>query len=229
MRLFLSIACAVCLSGPAIADAPERQIVVSGVGEVAVAPDMATVTLGVEAHRKTARDAVSDMSEDATAILDTLAAAGIEKADMQTSGLNLYPVWSSQIKSNQTRQIDGFIAATTLTVRVRELDGLGAVLDRVISDGANRFQGVSFGVQDPDPLMDQARLEAVAEARRKALLLADAAGVELGALLSLSESGGGHPRPVQMHEAARSMAADVPIAAGEVAITAQVSMVYRIN
>mgnify|MGYP000330228120 FL=1 len=201
-------------------------ITVTGRGEVAAAPDMATITLGVTSQARTAGVAMDEASVATAAILKTLEGAGIAPRDMQTSELSLDPVWSNRAATNgEAPRIEGFVARNTLRVRVRDLDRLGGVLDDVLEVGANTFRGLSFGLQEPGPLTDQARTAAVADAQRKAALIAGAAGVTLGPVLSISESGGVSPQPVMM-EAAR---AAVPVAAGEVSLSATVTMVFALG
>jgi len=228
MRFLCVLIVGLSLAAPAMAQTPDRAITVTARAEVQAEPDLATLTLGVEATAKTAAAAMAQASDSTAAVLDYLAEAGVEKADMQTSQLSLNPIWSNYSASNPTRRIDGFAASNMVTVRVRDLDSLGRVLDQVIQKGANSFRGLSFGLQNPDPLMDQARIEAVQEARRKAELYAQAAGVTLGPLVSLSEAGNVVPQPMMMMEAAR-MSADVPIAMGEVGISAGVTLVFEIT
>ncbi|MCB4379052.1 DUF541 domain-containing protein, partial [Synechococcus sp. MU1644] len=118
-----------------------------------------------------------------------------------------------------------FEARNAVTVRVRDLDGLGGVLDQVLEVGANTFNGLQFQLQDPSAAEAEARAAAVRDAMEKAAQLSEAAGVTLGPVLSLSE-GGQTARP-EMFAAARS--ADVPIAAGELAVTARVSMSFSLE
>jgi len=96
----------------------------------------------------------------------------------------------------------------------------------VIEDGANDFHGLQFSMQNPDPLMDEARKAAVKDAMAKAVLYADAAGIELGQVRSITEQGGG--RPMMMEMAASARKGGVPIAAGEVTVSSSVSMVFDI-
>ncbi len=205
----------------------ERAITVTGTAQIAAEPDMATINLGVTTQGRTAAAAVSANSDAMAKVLAKLSAAGIEDRDIQTSNFNVQPQWDQQRLSSGQRQIVGFWASNQLAVRVRDLDALGGVLDSVIEEGANTFNGLSFGLQEPEPLRDAARKDAVADARRKAELLAEAAGVTLGPLMSLTEfGGGGAPQPMARMEMA--MADSVPIAAGEVGITASVNLVYAI-
>lgn len=228
MRFLAVLILGITLSSPAPAQSPGPSLSVTGTGEVAAAPDMATITLGVTSQAKSARAAMDETSARVAAILGALRAAGIEGRDLQTRNLSLQPVWRNRAASlSGSPEIDGFVASNTVMVRVRALDRLGSVLDRVLAQGANSFQGLQFGLQEPGPAMDAARRDAVAEAMRKARLYAEAAGLELGPVLSLSESGGVAPRPLLM-EAAR-MSADVPVEGGEVSVRASVTMVFAIG
>jgi uncharacterized protein YggE len=115
-----------------------------------------------------------------------------------------------------------------LTVRVRDLEALGGVLDRSIQDGANTFNGLSFGLADPVPALNEARKRAVADAMARAKLLSGAAGVTLGSVVSITE-GGGMGGPVPMFRmAAADAASAIPVAAGEISTTASVTMVFEL-
>lgn len=222
----LAAAFAVFSHVPVSADDQKRVITVIGQGEVSAEPDMATVTVGVTHQDRDAEEAMLRASRGAAQVLGQLQELGIEGRDMQTSTVSLSPVWSNRNSSTDPARITGFVANISVTMRVRDLPILGMVLDAVVSDGANQLGGIQFGFQDPDPLMEQARRAAVADGRAKATVLADAAGVELGSLQSLSEQGGVRPQPMMMEMAARD--ASVPIAAGELNLNASVSMVYQI-
>jgi uncharacterized protein YggE len=221
------VAVLLCAAPMAMADPADRVITVSGSGQVDVAPDMATLTLGVTHEAKVASAAMDQVSDSVAQILARLSDMGIEPRDMQTSGLSLNPVWANHNSSTPQRpKISGFVARNSVMVRVRALDGLGAVLDAVIIDGANDLGGIRFGVQQPDPLMDEARRRAVTDAMAKAQVLADAAGVTLGPLQTMSEQGGrGQP---MMMEMAASRDGGVPIAAGQVSLSASVTLVFAI-
>jgi uncharacterized protein YggE len=207
-------------------EAIERRLTVSGEGSVASVPDMATITLGVTHEARTAGEALGLTSAATAQVLARLGASGIEPRDMQTNEVALSPVWDNRSSNTQRPQIVGFEASNTITVRVRALGSLGTILDDVVKDGANTFRGLSFGLQNPDPIRDEARRRAVAEAMRKAQLYADAAGLTLGPVLQLSE-GGGYVEPIMMERMA--MAAPVPIAEGEVSTGATVNMVFSIG
>ena len=209
--------------------APPATITVTGEGEVLAAPDLATVSLGVTAQGETAAEAMSGASAALAAVIGRLKGAGVEAKDIQTSNLSLNPNWVAPADGSSAAVIDGYVASNMVTVRVRALEGLGGVLDAVVADGANTLNGISFGLADPDPLMDEARKEAVAEAKARAELLVGAAGASLGRILSISESGGmAPPMPMYRMEAAMASDAAVPVEAGEVGMVAAVTITWEI-
>lgn len=203
-------------------------LTVSGSGYVAVAPDMATISVGVEVEAPTADRALKLNNARMQAVMKTLTEAGIAKKDVQTSQFSVHPQWTSRASSSQQQppKISGFVATNIVSVKVKELNRLGQVLDALTKSGANRIQGVQFAVNDPKPHKDEARKRAVHEAMRKADLYASAAGGTLGAILSLNE--GGASQPVFRMEA-RAMADSVPIAEGELVIQADVTMQFALD
>lgn len=211
-------------------EAQTRQIIVTGVGEVAVVPDMAVITLGVSEQDKSAAAAMRATSDSAAAILARLSENGIDARDVQTSDVSLNPVWnnrSSGMSSDSEPKIVGYTANNRITVRVRDLDSLGSLMDAVLEDGANRFNGLRFAVQEPRPHQDAARQEAVADAMEKAKLYSEAAGVTLGPILTMSELGMSSG-PAPMVEMSMARDSGVPIAAGEQEISARLTVVFGI-
>lgn len=228
MRLVVLLL-AVLIAGPGFAEDAMRRISVTGQGSVAAEPDMATISLGVSFDAPTAAGALSAANSAASAVLARLEAAGIAPRDMQTSGLDLQPRWDNRSYDNgQAPKIVGFVASNMITVRLRALDSLGGVLDSVVQDGANRFQGLSFGLQEPQPVLDEARKRAVADAMRKAVLFATAAEVRLGEVISIDEQGG-YSQPKLMMESAMLRDGGVPVAQGEVSVEASVTMVFALG
>ncbi len=223
--LLLSAALAAPLATTAAAqEAPAPMITVTGEGVVEAAPDIATLTIGVTTEGETAAAALAANSAALEAVLARLTAAGIEPRDMQTSNLSLNPNWTGHDSGTPT--ISGFVASNMLTVRVRALDSLGAVLDASVADGANTLNGLTFGLANPEPVLDEARKEAVANARAKAELLAEAAGVKLGKIVSISETAAYQP-PMPMFRQDAASAAP-PVQGGELGMTASVSIFYEI-
>ena len=206
-----------------------RVITTSGIGRVEAVPDMAMISLGVTHQAKEAGAAMEAASDAVRQVLEKLEAAGIAPRDIQTDNISLQPVWLRSNNSGETPpRITGFVARNSLSIRVRDLAKLGSILDQVVQDGANTFDGLRFSVAEPDALIAAARAEAVEDAMTRAAQLAEAAGVTLGPIQSISEQGG-MPRPQMMEMASARMASDVPVAAGEISLSAQVSIVFAIG
>lgn len=202
------------------------QITVTGEGVVDGIPDIATLSLGVTTTGDSAAAAMAANTEALGAVMARLKAAGIADRDMQTTNLSINPNWTGY-DSGARQRIDGYTASNQLTVRIRQIDGLGAVLDAAIQDGANTLNGLSFGLSEPRPAMDAARKAAVEDARARATLLVEAAGATLGPIVSITE-GGGYMPPQPMFRQSADAAGAVPVAAGEVATTASVTIVFEI-
>jgi uncharacterized protein len=207
-----------------------RVISVSGLGEVKTRPDMAIINSGVMTEGATAKDALSRNNAAMTAVINALKSAGIDEDDIQTSNFSVSPVYPPY-QPNQTTapRISGYQVSNQVTARVKDLKKLGATLDALVRAGSNQISGISFDVDEPKPLLDEARKKAVADARAKAELYAKAAGVSLGRVVQISESSGIiGPQPVY---AVREMAADksVPIQAGQQTLSSSVSITYEIQ
>lgn len=207
------------------AEAP-RRIVVTGDASAEAAPDRASFTAGVQAEARGARDALTAASTAMTQVLAALEAAGVAKADLQTSELSVDPVWDDGDGGQRQPQVRGYMASNLVTVRSRDLAALGALIDAASEAGANRFMGLSFTLADPAAQEAEARAAAVAEARARAEQLASAAGVRLGPVLSITEQGGAGPMP--MFARAEAMPAP-PVAPGSVGVTVSVEVVYGIE
>ncbi len=209
-------------------DAQQPTLTVYGEGSAEAVPDTATITLGVTAQAADAADAMAQTSATAAAILERLTALGVAERDVQTSDLSLNPVWSIRPSDDQLPpKIEAFEASNRVTVRVQDLASLGDVLGAVLEDGANRLGGLSFGLKDPEPIMNEARRDAVADAVARAGVYAEAAGVTLGPILSIQEGSMSAPRP-EMMMSMRDSSASMPIATGETTVSATVTMVFRI-
>ena len=156
--------------------------------------------------------------------------AGVRPKDLQTAGFNVNPKYSRPPRQNepqQAPQIVGYSVRNTLTVRIRDLGSAGEILDQAVSLGSNAISGLTFTVAEPKPLQSAARKAAMADALEKAKLYADAAGVTLGAIQTITESGG--IRPPQPRMAMARAEAAVPIEAGEITYRAQVNVIWEIG
>jgi uncharacterized protein YggE len=200
-------------------------------GAVTAAPDMAVVNLGVMTEGATADAAMRANAQRMNALTQVLRRAGIAERDIQTSGLSVNPQYA--YNNNQPPRITGYQANNQVTVRVRDLNSLGRVLDDAIAAGGNTLNGVSFGLQDPDTALNAARQDAVREALQRAQLYADAAGLRVHRIVSISEGGGYAPPPYYpMPMAARmesDAAAPTPVAPGELETRVNLSLVIELR
>ena len=219
-----------CAAPAAVAaDAEARTITVNGEGKASAAPDMAVLTIGVQTEAPTAAAALRQNSTDMSATIDKLKELGVENRDIQTSGLSVNPRYNYE-KNRSKPEVVGFTASNNVTVRLRDLKNAGAVIDQAVQSGANNLGGVSFAFSDPKPLLDEARKNAVADAKSKATLLTEAAGVRLGKLITIQEGYASAPQP-KMYAARMEMASDAaaPMEAGESSVSVSVSLVYEIQ
>ena len=215
---------------PARAAEEMARITVTGEGRVDSPPDVASLTIAVVTEGASAVEALAENSARLASVLARLRGEGIAERDLQTSGLSLEPQWIYPEEDGANPRIVAYRVENGLMVRMRDLDRLGAVLDLVVADGANSFRGLAFGLDDPAPALDSARAAAVADARRKAEVIAQAAGVALGPVVEITEQGGYAVPRQEMLRMAPSMAdAAVPIAAGEVSFAANVTVVWSLT
>ncbi len=227
-RLIVALALVAGFSITAVAQ-ESAQLSVQGTGEVAVTPDAARISTGVTTQTARAAQALADNSTAMASILEGLRSAGIAAADMQTGRFSINPVYAQPVRgSDAAPKIVGTRVVNQLTVVVRDLDDLGVVLDDLVQRGADTIGGIQFFVADDGLALENARRAAVADAMAKAAVLADAAGVGLGPVISIVEGGAQVPQPMFL-EARASFAEAVPIAVGEETIRASVGMVFAIT
>jgi uncharacterized protein YggE len=206
------------------ADFPSA-ISVTGEATVSVPPDLAQVDAGVTSDAKTAREASDANSAAMGKVLLALKSAGIEQKDYQTSRLSLQPEYAPNRQGPSP--VVGYRASNRVTIRVRDVAKIANVIDTLVGAGANDIGGINFMVSQASKLLDDARTQAVADARRKAEIYAKAAGATLGAPLSISEEGAA-PRPVFRAKIAAEMAA-APVAQGEETLSVTVNVSWAIK
>jgi uncharacterized protein YggE len=187
---------------------------------------MATVQVGVTSRAETAAAALDANNEAMQALFESLGDMGIAKRDLQTSSFSVSPQHKRDEQGNLV-EIVAYEVRNQVQVKVHDLKKLGRILDEAVAQGANQIHGISFSLDDPSDVLDEARREAMQDARRRAELYADAAGVKMGALQSVSEQGSHMPRP-QPLQFARAAADAVPIAAGEEEFRIQITARYAI-
>ncbi len=221
-----AMAAAPALAQPAAA--PQRQISIQGEGTATAAPNEAVIGSGTQVQARTAREAMDGNARAMRQVQEALKQAGIAERDVTTSALTLRPV-VDYAAGNRPR-VTGYTAGHRLEVRIRDLAQLGDVLDRMVAAGANQIDGLDLTVSNWSAKVDEARIAAVADARRKAEALAAAAGARLGKVLTITEHGGAVPPPAMRSSAARTLSASgpTPVATGDQTFRLTVAVVWEL-
>ena len=202
-------------------------IVTTGTGRVAIEPDTAELRLGVGISRPSVGEARTAAAEAMTAILGSVAAAGVERRDVRTTILNVQPRY--EYRDGKPPRLTGYDLANLVVVTVRDLARLGGVIDGALGAGATSLDGLTFRADDASEAERAARSAAVAEARGRAEVLADAAGVAIAGVSDIVE-GGSTPVWPQPKAARAMLAADAgtPIEAGTTEVSVTVTVAFRI-
>jgi uncharacterized protein YggE len=216
------------LAVPAAAQTAPRSLTMSGQGTAMAAPDTVTLSSGVISEAPTAAAALAANNTNMQAVLAALAKLGVAPRDMQTENFSVSPQYAGS-NDGQPQRLTGYRVANEVTVRLDDVSKLGTVLDALVSAGANQMNGINFTIRDSAALLTEARKQAVADATAKARTYADAAGVTLGPILSISESDTGGARPLYMAAPMLRAAKSVPVAMGEESLSANVSIVWEIR
>jgi len=200
---------------------PLPQILASGTGEVQLAPDRATVVLGVQSRAVTVSQATSDNARRQRAIIDTLRALGLGADQLTTVNFNVSP--EMQYPPNQAPKVTGYVATNAVRASLRRIEDVGRTIDAGLAKGANEVSGIEFTSSRADSARRTAIAEAVAHARADAEVMAKSAGGSLGQLLELT-SGVEPIRPFEAQMARRvAAAAPTPIEPGQLTVSATVS------
>jgi len=205
---------------------------VTGQGEAMAVPDIAMLSLGIEARGNTVAEARGQASEAMDKVMQALKDNGIAEKDIQTQRFSIYPIttWN---KDEEKQEITGYRVTNMVTVKIREIDKAGAIIDAVGQAGGDytRVQGISFTVDDPTPYYAEARTKAMEDAKNRAKQLADLAGVGLGTPTYISEGAVYWPpttRDFNEAGAVPAPAPTTPISPGELKITVNVQVAYAI-
>ncbi len=208
---------------------------VLGEGEVRAVPDQAQLSFGVMTQAQTAAAALAANSRAMNEVYATIRKTGVPEKSIQTSNFSVspqYPPYQQDRPAEEARKIVGYVVSNQVSVILDDVSKVGSTLDALVASGSNQINGVSFNIRDPKPLMAEARTQAVKDAMARAQTLAKAAGVTLGPILSIQESGALMPQPMMMQAAFRTMAAPAPpppLAVGEQSVTAHVSITWEIQ
>jgi hypothetical protein len=204
-------------------------ITVNGMGQVTGIPDIASITIGTTVDRKTVGEAQKENTRIMNDVITAIAGFGVEKKDIKTANYDISPRYDYV---DGTSSIGGYVVSQSVMVKLRDLTKIGDIVAAVGDKGANQVGGITFTIDQRDALENEARTKAFDEAKAKAQLLADAAGVKLRRIVSFSESTGGDPYPVPMYKyaAADAMGGGSPnIEAGSSDVISNVSVTYEIE
>jgi uncharacterized protein len=213
----------------------EHYVEVSGTGTASGKPDTALLSLTVLRTGKTARLALDANNAAMKKVLAGITNAGITNNDMQTSGFSMQPKYSYPGPGKNGQRpapvLTGYAVSNQLTVKVRNLEKVGAVLDEAVSLGVNRIGNIKFMVSDPGQLREQARVAAMKDARRKAVVLTKAGDVSLGKIRFIREhSASDRPQPMMMAQrTTMESAAAVPVATGEITWSVRVNVRWALK
>jgi uncharacterized protein len=214
------------LAAPALAQVtPPAMISVTGEASMSAPPDLAQIEGGVTTEAKTAREASETNNAAMGKVLLALKGAGIDEKDFQTSRLSLQPQYAPN--RNGPNTVVGYQASNRVTIKLRDVTKVASVIDTLAAAGANNIGGINFMVSAASKLLDDARGQAIADARRKAEIYARAAGVTLGSPVSISEENA--PGPMPFRKMSAGMAASAPVAQGEETLQVTVSVSWAIK
>ncbi len=224
-KALASVCALLVVAAPSFAD-----VTVTGHGKVKYTPDVAFVTVTASSDALTANEAWQLNSERVQKMFDVLKDMGIDDKDFKTAGVRLTPRY--EYPKDKAPVLIGYTASYDLAITARDLKKLGKLLDRLVEAGANRGMQIAFGMDHPEALLDQARLAAVQDARKRAEIYTKGAGASLGGVVSINEGQfAGYKQFHYEHLARPASGGDssLPIAAGQQELEVLVTVTYRIN
>jgi uncharacterized protein YggE len=231
--LILLISLAACQAAPVAAGGggsglQPRMISVNGMGKIYLTPDVAYIYIGVQSQDENVGNALTKNNEKAQSIAAKLQELGVDAKDIQTSSFNIYPTQQYSPEGQPTVML--YTVDNTVNVTVRDLTLLGKLLDEVVRVGANSINGINFDVIDRTKAVSDARKLAISDARTQADEIAQAAGVQVDQLYNMSVYLNDAPAPMYDNKGGSAMAVgQVPVAAGQMVITVNVSASYTIK
>jgi len=211
-------------------NAPLRTLSVTGSGKTFLTPDIAYLSIGVHTENQDAAEAIASNNTQSQEVAQALRAFGIDPKDIQTNNFSVYPRQDYDQNGQPTDLV--FVVDNTVYVTLRDIDTVGDAIDAAVQAGANTVSGIQFDVEDKGEAMAQAREAAIADAQQQAEGLAEAAGVTLGVIQTISSTNA-YPIPYYMDRggavAMEAAASAVPISPGQMTITVDVNVTYLIQ
>ena len=217
-------------AAPALAHdgSDKRTISLSASGAVKTTPDKVDISTGVTTEAKTAREALDQNTEAMIKVVEALKADGIDANDIQTVNFSVGPVYEQKAEGKPPVVV-GYRVTNQVRITLHDIKKLGAILDKVVTLGANQIDGIEFGVEEPEALKDEARKLALKNVTVNAKLYAEAAGVGLGQILSVTEEESSYqPRYAPMATRMDS-AKEAPIEAGTASVEVRVRVSWELN
>ena len=230
LAVLVLMACSPLQASTALAhdEAPKRTISLVGTGAIKTTPDKVDISTGVTSEAISAREALDKNTGAMTKVVEALKGEGIDPKDIQTTNFSVGPIYE-QKADERAPVVVGYRVTNQVRITLHDTGKLGAILDKVVSLGANQIDSIEFGVEEPEALKDEARKLALKNVTDNAKLYAEAAGVGLGPVLSISEEESSY-QPRFVPAATRmEMSKDVPIEAGTASVEVRVRVAWEIN
>ena len=228
-KLFVLFIALVMLLTAAAAQA-ESKIAVSGTGEIRVSADTAVISLGVSSRDKDVLKAQQKVNESIAAIRSALTEQGISGENINTEFINIYVTYDYR---DDQEEVEAYNASSTLAIKVTEMDKVGALIDAAFSAGANTLNGISFSATDTSKAREKAMRAAVDDARAKAEILADAAGLRIFGIEEIreqgtysSDRGAGN---FFKSEQAMGSSADTIVKAAKLSVSSSITVTFKVN
>lgn len=208
-----------------------QEITVTGEDKVYVKPDIAKVDLGVKTEEKTSQDAVNKNNEITNRIIKAVKDLGVDEKDIQTTSYNLSAVYDY---TERGRNFVGYSLNQQITVKIRNFDIVGDVLDRATAEGANSIGDLQFTIEDPEKAQADARAKAIENAKEKALVLTQQAGLKIVKLSNISEGYSTPSTNIMYAKGMGSASVDSEsvapsVQSGQLEVTSTVYLTYRVK
>lgn len=202
---------------------------VSSNAEATRIPDVARISAGVVTQAVDSNSALRANALQMDKVMAAIKKSGIAERDVQTSGVNLNPQY--KYEDNKAPQIIGYQASNTVNIKVRDISKLGHVLDTLAEQGANQINGPMFSIDQPEPVYDQARLDALKQAKTRADTYAKALGLRVVRIVSIDENNNGGFQPMAVLSAAPRAAKEFnsPISPGETTVSVTLNVVFELG
>ena len=192
------------------------------------APDKVSVSAGVESQAPTAKDALAKNTAAMTRVVEALKEGGIDPKDIQTTNFSVSPRYDNRDDGKPAR-IVGYSVSNAVFVTTHDIGKLGTILDQLVTAGANSIGGISFDIDKPDDKQNEARKLAMADAMAKAKLYVEAAGAELGPVMTITEQGGYVPRSMGAPMVQAAAGKPVPIEPGTESVDIEVQVTWELK